>query len=77
MVSAAMSSSSPSSIVPPRGRSTQLDLPPDFHRHRIVPAAFLDLLRHDHGLLDAIIDVETVTVAAVASNRVDVIRLIA
>src|SRR5215468_8111123 len=70
MVSAAMSSSSPSSIVPPRGRSTQSNLPPNFHRHRIVPAAFLDLPRHDHGLLDAIVDIEPVAVAAVATDRV-------
>src|SRR6516162_598150 len=69
MVSAAMSSSSPSSIAPPRG-STQSNLPPDFHRHRIVPAAFLDLLRHDHGLLDAIVDIEAVAIAAVATDRV-------
>src|SRR5262249_711611 len=70
MVSAAMSSSSPSSITPPRGRSTQSSLPPDFHRHWIVLAAFLDLLRHDHCLLDAIVDIEPVAGAAVSTDRV-------
>jgi hypothetical protein len=42
------------------------------HRNRIVAPAFLDLLRHQHGLLDAVVDIEAVAIAAGAASRIDV-----
>jgi hypothetical protein len=47
---------------------------PFLDRNRIVAPAFLDLWRHGHGLLDAVVDIEAVAIAAGAAGRVDVLR---
>jgi len=39
----------------------------------MVSAAFLDLLRRHHGLLNAIVDVEAVAIAAGVAGRLDVV----
>src|SRR6185295_8611402 len=47
---------------------------PGLDRDRIIAAAIPDLRGHDHGLLDAVIDIETVAIAAGSPDRIDVLR---